>query len=82
MRSFESLQSELLLFISQFDSCAVAMSAGVDSTVVAKAAYVALGENSVAVTATSASLASGELDDARRIATEIAIERRDVETKE
>ena len=66
MRSFDSLQSELLLFMSQFDSCAVAMSAGVDSTVVAKAAYMAFGENSVAVTATSASLASGELNDARR----------------
>lgn len=82
MRSFNSLQSELLQFISQFDSCAVAMSAGVDSTVVAKAAYVALGENSVAVTATSASLASGELDDARRIATEIGIVHRIVETNE
>ena len=82
MRSFDSLQSELLLFMSQFDSCAVAMSAGVDSTVVAKAAYMAFGENSVAVTATSASLASGELNDARRIATEIGIAHRVIETNE
>ncbi|MFL2871577.1 MAG: ATP-dependent sacrificial sulfur transferase LarE [Pirellulaceae bacterium] len=82
MRSFESLQNELLSFISQFESCAVAMSAGVDSTVVAKAAHLALCENSIAVTATSASLASGELDDARRIAAEIGIVHRVVETNE
>ena len=82
MRSFESLQNELLSFISQFESCAVAMSAGVDSTVVAKVAHLALGENSIAVTATSASLASGELDDARRIAAEIGIVHRVVETNE
>ena len=58
------------------------MSAGVDSTVVAKAAHLALCENSIAVTATSASLASGELDDARRIAAEIGIVHRVVETNE
>ena len=47
-------------------SCAVAFSGGIDSTVVAKAAQLALGNAAVAVTGTSASLADGELDEARR----------------
>ena len=82
MRTFESLQTELLRFIAQYKNCAVAMSAGVDSTVVAKASHVALGEMAIAVTATSASLASGELDDAKRIAAEIGITHQVVETNE
>ena len=62
--------------------CVVAMSAGVDSTVVAKAAQLALGENALAVTGNSASLATGELDDARRLAELIGIEHRVIETDE
>ena len=48
-------------FISQFDSCTVALSAGVDSAVVAKAAFLALNDRAIAVTAQCPSLASGEL---------------------
>jgi uncharacterized protein len=61
---------------------AVAFSAGVDSTVVAKAAQVALGDSAVAVTAVSASLASGELEEAERTARLIGIRHRVIHTQE
>jgi uncharacterized protein len=52
---------------------AVAFSGGVDSAAVAKAAYLAIGDSAVAVTADSPSVARAELADARRIAAEIGI---------
>lgn len=61
---------------------AVAFSGGVDSAVVAKAAHLALGEDAVAVTAVSPSLASGELDTARDVAKRIGIRHEVVETSE
>ncbi len=64
---------QLLTLIRSFESCAVAFSAGVDSTVVANAAHLALGEKAVAVTGTSDSLAAGELDEARSLAERIGI---------
>ena len=54
------------LSLPSYGSSAVAFSGGVDSTVVAKAAQLALGDRAVAVTGTSASLAAGELDEACR----------------
>ncbi|MES1213045.1 MAG: ATP-dependent sacrificial sulfur transferase LarE [Singulisphaera sp.] len=68
-----SKRDRLLELIRGYGSCAVAFSGGVDSTVVAKAAQVALGERAVAVTGTSASLASGELDEAKALAQQIGI---------
>ena len=44
---------------------AVAFSGGIDSTVVAQAAYEALGDAAIAVTAVSESLAAGELEEAQ-----------------
>lgn len=75
-------RNRLLGLIGSFESCAVALSAGVDSSVVAKAAQLALGERSVAVTAASASLAAGELDEARSLAELIGIRHEVVETGE
>ena len=66
-------REQLLRLINSFESCAVAFSAGVDSTVVARAAQLALGEQAVAVTGTSASLAAGELDEAKSLAARIGI---------
>ncbi|MBC8352337.1 MAG: ATP-dependent sacrificial sulfur transferase LarE [Planctomycetes bacterium] len=66
-------REQLLELIRSFGSAAVAFSAGVDSTVVANAAQLALGENAVAVTGTSASLASGELEEAESLAAQIGI---------
>lgn len=72
----------LLALIGSYGSCAVAFSAGVDSTVVAKAARLALGEAAVAVTGVSPSLAAAELDDARRLAKEIGIRHVEIDTGE
>ena len=69
-------------FITQFESCAVAMSAGVDSAVVAKAAFLALGDSAIAVTAESPSLASGELRQAQEVAALIGIEHQTIQTQE
>jgi uncharacterized protein len=66
-------RNNLLSLLQTYGRVAVAFSAGVDSTVVAKAAYLACGSNAVAVTAVSPSLAAGELDDARQLAAQIGI---------
>ncbi|MBI2480239.1 MAG: ATP-dependent sacrificial sulfur transferase LarE [Planctomycetia bacterium] len=73
MSNFDEKTEQLLTLIRSFESCAVAFSAGVDSTVVAKAAQLALGQSAVAVTGSSASLASGELDEAKSLAECIGI---------
>jgi pyridinium-3,5-biscarboxylic acid mononucleotide sulfurtransferase len=64
------------------DGVAVAFSGGIDSTLVAKAAYLALGDGAVAVTADSPSVARAELDDARRLAELIGIRHEVVRTQE
>ena len=61
---------------------AVAFSGGVDSTVVAQAAQIALGDATVAVTAVSDSLASGELEEAEALAKQIGIRHRIIRTEE
>jgi len=63
-------------------NCAVAFSAGVDSTVVAKAAQLALGDGAVAVTGRSPSLAEAELQEARELAAQIGIRHVIVDTGE
>ena len=61
---------------------AVAYSGGVDSTVVAQAAQVALGDAAVAVTAVSDSLAEGELEEAEALAKQIGIRHQVIRTEE
>ncbi|HEY1376207.1 MAG TPA: ATP-dependent sacrificial sulfur transferase LarE, partial [Gemmataceae bacterium] len=60
----------------------VALSGGVDSAVVARAAREALGDAALAVTADSPSVARTELADARRVAAQIGIRHRVVATNE
>jgi uncharacterized protein len=60
----------------------VAFSGGIDSTVVAQAAFLALGDKAVAVTAVSDSLASGELEEAEDLARKIGIPHRVIRTEE
>lgn len=68
--------------IAELGSCVVAFSGGVDSSVVAKAACLALGDRAVAITGVSASLAQGELAIAERIAKAIGIRHVTVGTEE
>ncbi len=82
MESESSPQERLIASIAQLSGCLVAYSGGVDSAVVAKAAFLALGEKAVAVTGVSSSLASGELETAQRIAAAIGIRHETVATDE
>lgn len=72
----------LLDRLQSLGNCLVAFSGGVDSAVVAKAAHLALGDQAIAVTATSPSLASGELDTAREVAARIGIRHEVIATDE
>jgi uncharacterized protein len=72
----------LLDFIGNLGSAAVAFSGGIDSTVVAKAAQLALGERAVAVTADSASVPRAEIDEARDLARHIGIRHHLLATEE
>ena len=72
----------LVEILRGYGSVAVAFSAGVDSTVVAKAAQLGCGDNAIAVTAESPSLAAGELDQARDLAEQIGIRHRIIATQE
>ena len=75
-------RDRLVNLIRTYGRVAVAYSGGVDSTVVAQAAYVALGDHSIAVTAVSDSLAAGELEEAQALARQIGIRHRVIRTEE
>ncbi|HUT13804.1 MAG TPA: ATP-dependent sacrificial sulfur transferase LarE [Thermoguttaceae bacterium] len=75
-------RDRLLELLRSFGSCAVAYSGGLDSTVLAKAAQLALGERAVAVTGVSASLGAGELDAAKELARQVGIRHEAIETGE
>lgn len=75
-------RDRLLGLLRSWKSVAVAFSAGVDSSVVAKAARMALGDNAIAVTGNSASLAEGQLDEAKRFAELVGIRHVVLETGE
>src|SRR5947207_1534055 len=78
----ESKRDQLLEILRGLGSVAVAFSGGIDSTVVAQAAFLALGPQAVAVTADSASVPRQELQDARQLATLIGIRHEVVATDE
>jgi uncharacterized protein len=78
----KSKHDQLLDLLRSFESCAVAFSGGLDSTVLAQAARVALGDRAVAVTGVSASLAGGELDQCRELARRIGIRHEVLQTDE
>ena len=75
-------RDRLVSLLRSYGSCAVAFSGGLDSTVLAKAAQLALGDRAVAVSGQSASMAGGELDEAAELARQIGIGHEVVETGE
>jgi len=75
-------RDRLLMLLQSYGSCAVAFSGGLDSTVVAKAAQLALGDGAVAVTGVSASLAGGELEECIALARQIGIRHEVIRTDE
>ena len=75
-------RDQLLELLRSYGRCAVAFSGGLDSTVLAKAARLALGDDAIAVTGTSASLAAGELDECRELARRIGIRHEVLQTDE
>jgi uncharacterized protein len=77
-----SRRDQLLETIRAYRRVVVAFSGGIDSTVVAQAAFNALGEDAIAVTAVSESLAEGELEEAKRLAQRIGIRHRVIHTAE
>jgi uncharacterized protein len=76
------ISERLVAQIKPLESCLVAYSGGVDSAVVAKAAYLALGDLAVAITGVSASLAAGEFEAAQRVAAAIGIRHESLATDE
>ena len=75
-------REELVETLRGYGRVAVAFSGGIDSTVVAQAAYEALGDSAIAVTAVSESLAAGELEEAQELALKIGIRHRVIRTEE
>ena len=77
-----NLRDKLLTILAGYERVAVAYSGGVDSAVVAKAAHLACGNQALAVTAVSPSLAAGELEAAIALAEQIGIQHEIVRTEE
>jgi pyridinium-3,5-biscarboxylic acid mononucleotide sulfurtransferase len=75
-------RDRLLEILRELGQVAVAFSGGIDSTVVAQAAQLALGEDAVAVTADSPSVPRAEIAEARELARRIGIRHEVVPTEE
>ena len=81
-RTMASLDDLAAAIAAERQGVVVAFSGGVDSSLVAAAAFRSLGARAVAVTAVSPALATGELDAARAVARAIGIAHETVDTQE
>lgn len=77
-----SKYERLLEHLSDLDSALVAYSGGVDSTLLAFAAHVVLGDRCLAVLATSDTYPESEVEYARKVARELGLRLHEVETYE
>jgi uncharacterized protein len=75
-------EARILTMLKGYGKVLVAFSGGIDSTLMALLAKVALGDRSVAVTADSPSIPTSELNEARRLANEIGIRHMVIKTNE
>ncbi len=82
MTTLETKRDHLLNVLRTMGRVAVAFRGGIDSTVVAKAAHLALGDSAFAVTADSPSVPRAEIDEAKHLAEQIGISHRIVSTSE
>jgi uncharacterized protein len=82
MESIESKRDRLLSVLRPMGRVVVAFSGGIDSTIVATAAFIALGEGAVAVTADSPSVPRAEIEEAIALAKQIGIRHQLVSTDE
>lgn len=80
--TLEAKREQLLKLLRDMNRTAIAFSGGIDSTVVAQAAFFALGEQAVAVTADSPSVPRAEVAEARELAKRIGIRHLLVKTDE
>ena len=78
----QAKRDRLLALLCEMRRVVVAYSGGIDSTLVAKAAFLALGDRAVAVTADSPSVPRSEIEEAQTIARKIGIPHRLVSTEE
>jgi uncharacterized protein len=82
METVEFKRDRLIALLRDMRSVAVAFSGGIDSTVVAQAAFLALGDHATAVTADSPSVPRAEIAEAIQLARRIGIRHRLIPTAE